>query len=107
MRNRLIVYGFLGLIAIGMGLVLLLIYDRIVGSLDVGPADFWGGTVTVEVTDYHPPGAAVDEELADDSLLSKNPSFVPERVDRRLEGGWRINASAAVFRLGSIRISSV
>ena len=52
-----------------------------------------------EVTDYHSPKANRDDELVDDQLRDKNPAFVPELVDRRPEGAWRINSSAAVLRL--------
>ena len=33
------------------------------------------------------------------SSSDKNPAFVPELVDRRPEGAWQINVSAAVLRL--------
>ena len=52
-----------------------------------------------EVTDYHTPRPNPDDELVDDQLSEKKPAFIAELNDRRLEGGWRINASAAVLRL--------
>ncbi len=52
-----------------------------------------------EVTEYKAPQPKADEELVDDQLSEKNPAFIPDLIDRRPEGGWRINASAAVLRL--------
>ena len=52
-----------------------------------------------EVTEYKAPQPKADEELVDDQLSEKNPTFIPDLIDRRPEGGWRINASAAVLRL--------
>src|SRR5262249_11270126 len=40
-----------------------------------------------------------DEELVDDQISEKNPAFIPDLIDRRPEGDWRLNASAAVLRL--------
>ena len=55
--------------------------------------------VSIEVIDYRTPQPNLDEELIDDLLKDKNPAFVPDLVDRRPEGGWQINSSAAVLRL--------
>jgi len=63
---------------------------RILGDTD---------TETKEVTDYKPPAPNQDEDLVDDQLSEKTPTFLPELSDRRPEGAWRINASAAVLRL--------
>ena len=52
-----------------------------------------------EVIEYHVPPPKADDELADDQLSDKKPAFVPDLVDRRPEGGWQINSSAAVLRL--------
>ena len=59
-------------------------------------------TYEIERTDYHPPAASPNDELADDLLDDKNPAFDAARVDRRplgAKGEWLINNSAAVFRL--------
>ncbi len=99
MRIRLVACVLVGLIALGLGLVLLASLRP--GSIPI-PAvisDFLGDTETVEVTEYKPPQAGTDDELVDDELSTKNPAFVPDRIDRRPEGGWRINASSAVLRL--------
>ena len=37
--------------------------------------------------------------MVDDQLSEKNPAFIPDLIDRRPEGAWRINASSAVLRL--------
>ena len=52
-----------------------------------------------EVVEYHVPPPKADDELTDDQLGDKNPAFTPDLVDRRPEGGWEINSSAAVLRL--------
>ena len=52
-----------------------------------------------EVTEYKAPQPKAGEDLVDDQLSEKNPTFNPDLIDRRPEGGWRINASAAVLRL--------
>ncbi|MFI5458115.1 MAG: hypothetical protein ACHRXM_21990 [Isosphaerales bacterium] len=56
-------------------------------------------TYEVEVTDYQPPQPKPEEEVVDDQLSEKNPTFIPDLIDRRPEGTWRINASSAVLRL--------
>jgi len=59
-------------------------------------------TDEIERTDYHPPAASPNDELADAVLDDKNPAFDAARVDRRplgAKGEWLINNSAAVFRL--------
>ena len=53
----------------------------------------------VDVTKYQPPPDPDDRELVDDRLSDKNPAFVPEVIDRRPEGDWQVNSSAAVLRL--------
>ena len=71
-----------------------------VGGAVPGGGDDAGGTETVEVTDYRPPVPdPLDAELADDRLEDKRPKFDPELVDRRPEGDWLINSSAAVLKL--------
>ena len=55
--------------------------------------------VEEEVTDYAPPEPKLEAELADDQLTDKNPTFIPDLIDRRPEGAWRLNASSAVLRL--------
>src|SRR5262245_6418509 len=54
---------------------------------------------TITKTEYHLPPSKPEDELADDRLEEKNPSFDPELVDKRPEGDWLINQSAAVIRL--------
>jgi hypothetical protein len=56
-------------------------------------------TFEVEVTDYRPPELKLEDDLVDDQLSAKNPAFIADLIDRRLEGAWRINASSAVLRL--------
>ena len=56
-------------------------------------------TYEIEWTEYQPPPPKSDELLVDDSLNAKNPAFIPDLIDRRPEGDWRINASAAVLRV--------
>jgi hypothetical protein len=58
-----------------------------------------GETFTIDVTEYKPPQQQANEDLVDDQLSAKNPTFVPELVDRRPEGAWQINTSAAVLSL--------
>ena len=64
-------------------------------EMPFGPGD----TDEIEVTDYNAPQPKPDEELVDDQLSEKNPAFIPDLIDRRPEGAWRINASSAVLRL--------
>ena len=52
-----------------------------------------------EVTEYRAPPPEPGDELVDDELKTKNPPFIAELVDRRPEGAWRVNSSAAVLRL--------
>jgi hypothetical protein len=52
-----------------------------------------------EVTEYRTPEPIPAEELVDDWLDAKEPEFIPDLIDRRPLGAWRINASAAVLRL--------
>lgn len=49
--------------------------------------------------EYTPPPPPPDDILIDDRLEDRQPKFDPDVVDRRPEGEWRINASAAVIRL--------
>ena len=76
-------YG-MPLIVVGLGLAYFMIEWNIGGD---------------EVTDYHAPRPNPDQVLVDDQLGEKKPSFIPELIDRRPEGAWQINASAAVLRL--------
>src|SRR4051794_41926338 len=82
----------------------------LVGALAVGGVAVWlsrgaswTDTYEVEHTDYRPPEQPPDEVLADDRLEDKKPpAFDPALVDRRPlggDGGWLLNASAAVVRL--------
>jgi hypothetical protein len=79
----LLCFGML-LVVIGLGLAYFMVDWNISGD---------------EVTEYHAPRPKSDEDLVDDQLSEKKSAFIPELIDRRLEGGWRINASAAVLRL--------
>jgi hypothetical protein len=98
MRVRKVLYSLIGLAAIVLGLVY-------VASLRPG----WvpelnlrlgsDETEEVEITEYQPPPPTPDAELVDDELSEKNPAFIPDLMDRRPEGDWRLNASAAVLRL--------
>jgi hypothetical protein len=53
----------------------------------------------VEVADYRQAAPKPEDELVDDPLGEKNPPFIAGLIDRRPEGGWQLNASAAVLRL--------
>ena len=83
-RVRLPVRFWLPLIVLVLGLAFFMLDWHIAGDL---------------VTDYRAPPAEPDEALVDDRLSEKNPAFIAELVDRRPEGAWRLNASAAVLRL--------
>ena len=64
--------------------------------------DLEGGSYEVEKTVYTPPQRSDDEVLVDDKLDDKRPAFDTALVDRRPlgdDGGWLLNASAAVLRL--------
>jgi hypothetical protein len=87
MRKRLAVYWSVGLLALGVVLVSL--------------APVWLSRHTVEVTEYHAPPPELNDGLLDDRLENKNPEFIPGLVDRRHEGDWVVNASAAVIKLDS------
>ncbi len=98
MRRRVALYSVLGLVAVTLGLVYLVsLRPELIPKLD----NQWGSeeTEVVDVTDYQPPPEPADRELVDDLLSDKNPAFVPELIDRRPEGEWQVNASAAVLRL--------
>ena len=84
MRVRIPVRFWLPLIVLVLGLASFMLDWHIAGDL---------------VTDYRAPPAEPDEALVDDRLSEKNPAFIAELVDRRPEGAWRLNASAAVLRL--------
>jgi hypothetical protein len=99
MRIRPAAYLFVGLIALGLGLVYLAIIRPGAIPIPAMISDFLGDTETVEVTEYNQPQPSGDDELVDDELSTKNPAFVPDLIDRRPEGGWRINASSAVLQL--------
>ncbi len=51
------------------------------------------------VSEYHVPQVPPDDALDDDRLDTKTPAFIPNLIDRRPEGGWHVNASAAVLSL--------
>jgi hypothetical protein len=56
----------------------------------------------VELTDYKPASSSDDDQLADDRLEDKKPTFDEALVDHRPigeNGAWLLNASAAVIRL--------
>ncbi len=98
MRGRLAVYTLAAAVAFGVVLVYVLTFQP--GGLAIPDAlRVFGNTETVEVTDYKPPAPTQGEELVDDQLSEKTPPFLPELIDRRPEGAWRINTSAAVVRL--------
>ena len=96
MRIRVVAYLLVGLIILGSGLVYLRNTRPDIFSI---PGVWESNTETVEVTEYHPPNAGAVDDLVDDQLSNKNPTFIPDLIDRRPEGGWRINASSAVLRL--------
>jgi hypothetical protein len=87
MRVRLPLSAWIPLVGISLGLVCLA-YFVVDSDME-----------SVEVIDYRTPPPNPDEELADDLLKDKNPAFIPDLIDRRLEGAWQINSSAAVLRL--------
>jgi hypothetical protein len=84
MRIRLAAFFLVTIV--GLGLALVYFTDGLM----------FGGE---DVTEYKAPQPKPDDELVDDQLGEKNPVFIPDLIDRRPEGGWRINASAAVLRL--------
>jgi hypothetical protein len=84
MRVRLPLRFGIPLVVVGLGLAYFMVDWNISGD---------------EVTEYHTPRPNPDEELFDDQLSKKKPAFIPELIDRRPEGAWRINASGAVLRL--------
>src|SRR5262245_28631042 len=79
--------------------VVLLIVLAVVAVGMVGFLAYQATFETVTKTEYHLPPSKPEDELTDDRLAEKNPSFDPELVDRRPEGDWLINQSAAVIRL--------
>jgi hypothetical protein len=85
MRVRLAASLVVAIVAVGVALVYYFTDGLMIGG--------------EEVTDYHAPQPAADEELVDDQLSEKDPAFSPDLIDRRPEGAWRINASSAVLRL--------
>jgi hypothetical protein len=84
MRMRLAAFFLVAIVGVGLALV------YFTNGLDI-----FGD----EVTEYKAPQPKPEEELTDDQLSEKNPAFITDLIDRRPEGGWRINASAAVLRL--------
>jgi hypothetical protein len=84
MRVRVPLRFWVLLVVVGLGLAYFMVDWNISGD---------------EVTEYHAPQPKSNEDLVDDQLSEKKPVFMAELNDRRLEGGWRINASAAVLRL--------
>ena len=96
MRVRRIAYGLVVLLVVGLALCYFVIPwpagIPVLGNL-------FEDTYEIEWTEYQPPPPKSDELLVDDQLSEKNPTFIPDLIDRRPEGGWRINASAAVLRL--------
>ncbi len=87
MRPRLPVYLWIPPVVACLGLAYLLV------DWDALPI------VVEEVTEYRAPPPRPDDELVDDELKTKNPPFIADLVDRRPEGAWRVNSSAAVLRL--------
>ncbi len=98
MRLRLVAFGIVAVFVLSLALVYVVI-PWLSGSPMPGLPFDLGDTEQVELTDYRPPPPKPDEPLADDLLSDKNPAFLPDLVDRRPEGSWRINASSAVLRL--------
>ena len=91
-------YSLIGVIAIALGLVYLAsLRPEWVPELNIS----FGSEETeeVEIIDYRPSEATRDADLVDDQLVEKNPAFISDLIDRRPEGDWRLNASAAVLRL--------
>ena len=98
MRVRSALYSLIGLVAVVLGLVYLAsLRPDWVPALDLSLGS--DDTEDVEIVDYQPPAPTPDAELVDDQLSEKDPAFIPDLVDRRPEGDWRLNASAAVLRL--------
>jgi hypothetical protein len=66
-----------------------------------GVAPSWvdPNSVTITVTEYHPPPVEESVVLADDRLEDKKTVFDPSLVDRRPEGQWIVNSSEAVIQL--------
>ncbi len=84
MRMRLAAFLLVAIVGVGLALI------------------YFGDGLTVggeEVTEYKAPQPTPKEEIVDDQLSDKNPVFVADLIDRRPEGGWQVNASAAVLRL--------
>ncbi len=70
MRVRVPLRFWLPLVVVGLGLAYFVVDWNISGE---------------EVIEYHTPGPKPDEVLVDDHLGEKNPAFIPELIDRRLE----------------------
>ena len=85
MRLRIAVVVLVMIVGVGLALVYFFTDGLIVGG--------------EQVTEYKAPQPKADEVLVDDQLSDKNPAFIPDLIDRRPEGAWRINASSAVLRL--------
>jgi hypothetical protein len=98
MRLRVALYSLAGFLALILGIVFLAsVRPDWMPELNLP----FGGDETeeVEITEYQAPEPIPDEELVDDQITEKNPAFNPDLIDRRPEGDWRLNASAAVLRL--------
>ena len=95
MRTRSALYSLAALVALSVAIV----YFAASRPGEILRRADLDDTFTVDVIDYHPPPPKLEEELVDDELSEKNPNFIPELTDRRPEGSWQINASAAVLRL--------
>ncbi len=96
-------------LAVVFGLAALCIFGNLVVKFaatapsSVLPPSFRHGeeTYDVEVAEYNPPPVTpLANLLGDDKPGDKKlPVFDPNRVDRRLQEGWQLNASGAMFRL--------
>jgi hypothetical protein len=83
------------------GLALVYFWSRPFGAMLGLDATFgWDDSSTIEdVTEYQAPTPEPADELADDQLTDKNPPFIADLIDRRPEGAWQLNSSAAVLRV--------
>lgn len=99
MRLRPAVHVTLGLLATGAVVAAVATMWRDPGARNGGGGvDDRAGGQAVEVTEYRPPPPS-DDDLQDDRLEDRHPGFVADRVDRRRDGDWSVNASAAVLKL--------
>jgi hypothetical protein len=98
MRGRWVAFALAAILASAIALATLVIV-RPGGMPDLRLPILGANSETVEVTDYSPPAPSADYGLDDDEVGEKAPPFRPDLIDRRPEGDWRINSSAAVLRL--------